>query len=512
MAHVSEAKKKVVSNIVKLVKEYPIVGTINMENLPGPQLQAMRAQLRGKVVLAMTKRRIMKIALEKVKDEKKGIEKLEEHLKGMPALIFTKESPFKLSKILQKNKSSAPAKAGQTAPSDIVVNKGSTGFAPGPIIGELGMIGIKTGVENGKVVVKEDTVVVKEGQQIKPKVAEILTRLGIEPMEVGLDLTAAYEDGLIYNLNTAAKQAFNLAFDITWATKSNISLLIGKAFNDAKALGLSENIIDKDIIGELLSKAERSSLSLKEAANIEVAEKEKKIEAPKPEVKKQPEPVKEAPKAEEKKPEVKTKPEVKKEEAPKPEVKEEKKPEPPKVEEKVEVKEVKEKPKEVKIEEQETKEKLKPKPDVQKEPKPEVKEKPEEKKIEAPKPEVRKVEEKKVEVKKPKDEEKPKPKGEKPIEEKISEMVKKTKDFSEGKEKTADNLLKEVEQEKEEEKNKEELREKKLGEEKTKKEGEELAKKQKERREKQKEEEKKKQKEVEELTKELIKKGTLRKS
>ena len=97
------------------------------------------------------------------------------------------------------------------------------------------MVGIKAGVEGGKVAVKEDTVVVKKDEQINPKVAENLTRLGIEPMEVGLDLMAAYEDGLIYTkdiltidegeyinrLNEAAKNAFNLAFNTEYTTKDN---------------------------------------------------------------------------------------------------------------------------------------------------------------------------------------------------------------------------------------------------------------------------------------------------
>ena len=287
MAHVAEYKKRIVENIVKLAKEYPIVGAVNMENLPAPQLQAMKAQLRGKVVLVMTKKRLIKIALEKLKSERKDIEKLEEHLNGMPALIFTGESPFKLSRILQKNKSKAPAKGGQIAPRDIMVNKGSTGFAPGPIIGELGMVGIKTGVEGGKVAVKEDTVVVRQGEQIKPKVAEILTRLGIEPMEVGLDLMAAYENGLVYTrdiltiddqqylsmLNNAAKSAFNLSLNAAYPTKDNIQLLISKAFNDSRALGLSQEIIDSGIVEELLAKAERSLLSLKNTAKIDVPEK-----------------------------------------------------------------------------------------------------------------------------------------------------------------------------------------------------------------------------------------------
>src|SRR3989344_2663282 len=194
-AHVAEYKKEIVTELVRMINEYPIIGVVNMENLQAPQLQKMRAQLRGNFFITMTKRRLIKLAFEETKSKKKGIEQLESHLGGMPALIFTKENPFKLSRTLQKSKSPAPAKAGQTAPRDIVVNKGVTSFAPGPIIGELALAGIKSGVEGGKVAIKEDSVVVKSGEKIKPKVAEILTRLGVQPMEVGLDLVAVYENG-----------------------------------------------------------------------------------------------------------------------------------------------------------------------------------------------------------------------------------------------------------------------------------------------------------------------------
>ena len=102
-AHVAQYKKDLVSNLVNLINQYPIIGVVNMENLPAPQLQVMRAQLRGSFFITMTKRRLMKLAIEQTKSKKNGIEKLEAHLGGMPALIFTKENPFKLSKTLQKN-------------------------------------------------------------------------------------------------------------------------------------------------------------------------------------------------------------------------------------------------------------------------------------------------------------------------------------------------------------------------------------------------------------------------
>ncbi|MBS3097912.1 50S ribosomal protein L10 [Candidatus Woesearchaeota archaeon] len=285
--HIAEYKRGIVKQIVDLINQYPIMGAVNMENLPAQQLQIMRAKLRDKIVMVMTKRRLMKIAIEQCKEKKRGIEKIEEHLKGMPALIFTKENPFALFKNLKKSKSKAPAKAGQIAPRDIVVTAGPTPFAPGPIIGELAQAGIKSGVEGGKVAIREDSVVAIEGEKIKPKVAEILTRLNIKPMEVGLDLVATYEDGVIYtkkildidedkfmhDLQKAASSAINLSVFAGYATKGNIKIMIGKAFNDAKAIGLERNIIDEGIIEELLGKAERSMLSLKNSANIQVQER-----------------------------------------------------------------------------------------------------------------------------------------------------------------------------------------------------------------------------------------------
>ena len=69
MADVAEYKKKIVEDLIKLMRQYSIIGIVNMENLPAPQLQSMRSDLRGKINLFMTKKRFMKIAIEKIKTE-----------------------------------------------------------------------------------------------------------------------------------------------------------------------------------------------------------------------------------------------------------------------------------------------------------------------------------------------------------------------------------------------------------------------------------------------------------
>ncbi|MBW3003215.1 50S ribosomal protein L10 [Candidatus Woesearchaeota archaeon] len=386
-ARVAEYKKTVVQEFVKLMEQYPIIGAVNMEGLPTAQLQNMRAQLRDKVVLRMTKRRLMKIIFDKIKDKKPGIEALTEHLKGMPALLFTKENPFKLFKTLEKNKSSAPAKAGQIAPKDVVVKAGATPFAPGPVIGELGALGIKSGVEGGKIAIKEDKVVAKEGDVISSNLASILTRLGIQPMEIGLDLVAVYEDGTIYTKDVlridetefmdkilnSHRYAFNLAFEIGYPTKDNIEVFIQKAFRDSKGLALEQNILADAVVAQLVEKAERAMLSLKSVANI-------------------PDVVKEEPK-----------PEQKQEE---PEVKEEKKEEKQEQTETVEEKPAEEVPKEEKKEEAKEEEKSQEKEESAKEPET-VEEKKEEETTEEPKEEPK--QEEKQEPEKPAEPEAVKP-------------------------------------------------------------------------------------------------------
>jgi len=280
MAHVSNFKKEVVGQLVKHLLEYPIVGVLNMENLPAPALQTMKAKLRDKAVMAMTKKRLMLKAFEEAEKQKPGISKIITHLRGMPALLFTKENPFAISKIIRKSKSPAAAKAGQVALKDILVKAGPTPFLPGPIIGELGSLGIKSAVENGKVTIKEDKVVVKEGETVNATAANLLSRLDIKPMEVGLDLSAVMEDGIIYdrkildvdedqfisNITEASQNSRNLAFEIAYPTKETIVDLLIISHRKAKSLGIEAQILNPGIINEILAKAHNQSISIKQLA------------------------------------------------------------------------------------------------------------------------------------------------------------------------------------------------------------------------------------------------------
>ncbi len=276
MAHVAEKKKKIVEHIENEIKAHHVIGIVSLENMPAAQLQQMRQKLRGIAKIYGAKKRLMKVAFEDAKKDKKGIDQLENYLDGMVGLIFTNENPFKLASRLRKSRTKAPAKPGQIAPHDIEVKAGPTPFAPGPIIGELGSLGIKTGVEEGKVAIKKDAVIVEEGQEINRKVAELLTRLGIKPMEIGLNLKAAYDDGVVFEkdilnvdeteyidgLKNAARESHLLALEVGYPTEDTIKPLISKAYRESEGLALSQEIFVPMLIKKLLARAERAASAL----------------------------------------------------------------------------------------------------------------------------------------------------------------------------------------------------------------------------------------------------------
>ncbi len=285
MAKTSKAapeKKEVVKKIVTLGKQYPIIGLLNMENLPAGSLLQMKKQLRGKVELVMTRKTLIQHGLKDLKLQ--NGEKLLEKIAGMPALMFTKENPFALYKIIKKSKTPAAAKAGQIAPRDIVLQPGPTPFTPGPVISEFAQLGIKAGVEGGKVAIKQETTVVKEGEPINAKLASMLQRLGIEPMEIGLDLSCVYEKGIIYprsvldidedkfmaDLMGAVSGAFNLAIDITFINKDTIETLLGKAHREAKAVGVEGSVMEPELVEEILANAQRQAKAVASEGNVQV--------------------------------------------------------------------------------------------------------------------------------------------------------------------------------------------------------------------------------------------------
>ncbi|MDD5474383.1 MAG: 50S ribosomal protein L10 [Candidatus Methanoperedens sp.] len=300
--HIPKWKKDEIEDIKKLIGSHSSVGIVGVHGIPSSQLQLMRKNLRGMADLKMCRNTLIDRALDESSED---VQKINKYVEDQTALLFTNENPFKLYKILQKGKTAAPIKAGGISPKDIVVEKGPTSFPPGPIVGELTGAGIPAGIEGGKVVIRETKTVAKKGDVVDAKLASILARLNIHPVELGLELRAVYERGMIYeskllavdetqyiaNLTLAVSRAFNLSINSAYPAKATISTLLTKAASQSRNLAINAEVIMPDIIDVLLAKANAQMLSIARVASAKDANavsdklKDKLAAAPKVEAK-----------------------------------------------------------------------------------------------------------------------------------------------------------------------------------------------------------------------------------
>jgi large subunit ribosomal protein L10 len=274
--HNLEDKKQIVNRFTELINEYSVVAAVNIQGLPAKQLSEMRADLRGKAKLKVGKATLMQRAFSE--SEKNGLQPLTDYFIGMPALLFTEENPFKLFQRLKDTKTSAPIKAGQTAPDDIVIPEGPTDFAPGPIIGELSNFGVGAGIEGGKVVVQNDATVAEAGETVDGELAGILNRLEIHPMEIGLNITAAYEDGDVIpsdvldinpdrfkdDMEAAASRTYRLGVAASIPNTTTIKALLANAQEDALKLAKSQDIITEETIEDMIATANAHAQELQD--------------------------------------------------------------------------------------------------------------------------------------------------------------------------------------------------------------------------------------------------------
>src|SRR2546425_11747886 len=276
MAHVAPYKQETVKALVREFERSPVIGIVNIRGIPAPQIQAMRKQLTGRAKLTVSKNNLLRIALKEAAAKKAGLDGLADVIPDQTAVVTAEINPFRLYKEMEATKTRAPARGGEVAPEEIWVREGDTPFKPGPIVGELQKAGVPAAIERGKVVIKKDKLLVPTGQRIPRDVAQVLARLEIFPLTVGLDLQGTYEGGMVFrrgvlavddakvraDLSLAGNQALNLAIFAGYATKGTIRHLLSAAFRRALALSVESGFPTKEGLKFLLAKAQAQALAL----------------------------------------------------------------------------------------------------------------------------------------------------------------------------------------------------------------------------------------------------------
>jgi large subunit ribosomal protein L10 len=291
MADAAQWKLDRVQEIKDAITNHRVVGIVGIHGIPAKQMSKMRTTLRGNVEVMVTKRTILKRALDQSAETVPGIEDLKDEVEGQVGLVLTEENPFRLFRLMEATKTRTPAKGGEIATENIVVKVGDTKYKPGPIVREFQNVGIPAAIERGKVVIKKSATLVKTGEVIPKALATVLPRLDILPLMVGLDLKAAFEDGITYRPDVldvdidammgrfaqGAQAAFNLAMDIGYPTPATVRPMLALAHGRALSLAMEAGVVTPETVQILLAKGQSHALSLATLvpeAPVEEAEKE----------------------------------------------------------------------------------------------------------------------------------------------------------------------------------------------------------------------------------------------
>ena len=269
-------KRTRVDELVEILGSDGVIGIVDIDGVPGKNMLDMRASLRSKLTITMAKKTLIRRAWESSGKDSETLEQLFES-STQPAIVHTNSmNAFELSAELSKTRQGRAAKEGELAPMDIVVEKGPTPFGPGPIVGEFNAVGIPAKIDKGKVAIQKTVTAVEKGQPISADLGIMLSKLDINPIEIGIILTGAMEDGLVLmaddlDINTedvrndlisAVSSAFNLACQITYFTPQTMPSLIAKAKGEALSVAVNSTIINDETSALILSKVKSQALGL----------------------------------------------------------------------------------------------------------------------------------------------------------------------------------------------------------------------------------------------------------
>lgn len=243
-----EIKGKQVKILADKIKKSKTLMIVSIRGLPSRQFQEIKKTVRGEAFVQIARKNIFFRAIEMMQEE--AVKPLERYIGSDIAFVLSNTDGYELARLLSKRKTRVFAKAGQIADEDIEVKDGPTELVPGPVISELGVLGIQIAVENGKISIKAPKVVVKKGEPIKEHVASLLQKLQVQPFSVGLNPVAIYDiehkklythikidsDGYTASLKMLAGKSLGFAQRIGFYCKETVTYFLGKAQREASRI------------------------------------------------------------------------------------------------------------------------------------------------------------------------------------------------------------------------------------------------------------------------------------
>jgi large subunit ribosomal protein L10 len=247
-AHVPKEKIEAVKKLAEEMKKANTIMVVSIKSLPANQLQKIKKDLRGKATVRVAKKTIIVRAIDETKISE--LAELKKHVQEDCAILVSDSDAFELSGWFIENRNPIGAREGQVAEDDIQIEEGPTDLVPGPVISELGTLGLQIMVEDGKITIRKTKVVVKKGEKVNANAASIFQKLGIKPFMIGINPNAFYDQKskkvyagvkidkkkMLEDLLIANARAVAFSVSIAYPTRSTIGFLLAKANAQASAL------------------------------------------------------------------------------------------------------------------------------------------------------------------------------------------------------------------------------------------------------------------------------------
>lgn len=269
-----QKKTQMYQQLQELPKKYKVVALVRMEKVRSSQLLPLRKKFKGEVEILSIKDKVAQKAMATL--NLPGFEKLTEKLVGQCVLMFTNMSPIKLNILLGKNKIMLAARGGDKASIDVVIKAGNTGITPGPILTDFKEAGVATKIDQGTIWITKDSTAAKKGDTISTKLATLLSKLDVKPVEAGIVLNSALEESLFYKQEELAvdvekyreafaqahQEAMALSIEIGYITKENVNIILGRAAQQARSLAIESGFLTEDTKKETIQRASGQAKSL----------------------------------------------------------------------------------------------------------------------------------------------------------------------------------------------------------------------------------------------------------
>lgn len=278
LGRTSYPKRKVAlyENLQNLAKSYNVIALCRMTKVRSAQLMAIRKKFKNEIKILTIKNKVAQRAFEQIFNDVKGLEFLNKELEGQCALMFTNLSPFKLNLTFDKNKIFMAAKGGDIAPNELVIPAGNTGINPGPVLSEFKESNVPTKIDQGTIWVSKDTIVAKPGDVISQKLAALLSKLDVKPIEAGVSVNYAIAEGLEFKekdlkivvqdyvdeLIKSFQEALSLSVVAVYFTKESTPLLLVKAKQHGLSLAVEAGYLSAESVQLVLGKANAVAGSL----------------------------------------------------------------------------------------------------------------------------------------------------------------------------------------------------------------------------------------------------------